>query len=307
MKIRRRGSSLRSHLWRQLHIQGWWRGQAPATRFVVISTIRSGSTMLVDLIDAHPAAECFYELFHIHPDAIPFAKEGYDLLATRPAALDLRRRDPWAFLQRYIWAPVHRAGVRAVGFKLHYAQARQDSWWHEGEFAGMWHACGIPPLYGDRDHDLWQALRDDREVRIVHLIRRNILASMVSSQTAQRTASWGDQASGGYRSSDDIRVRIEPGHLRHALQQQQRFEAEIETWFADHPRLTLTYEELVGQRQQQLDRVFDFLGLDRRSIAPTTRKLRTIPLRDSILNLEELAAACHDILPPSAFEAYLQE
>ena len=298
---------MRSHLWRQLHIRGWLRGQEPATRFVVISTIRSGSTMLVDLIDAHPAAECFYELFHINPEAIPFSKEGYDLLTTRPAALDLRRRDPWAFLQRYVWAPVHVAAVRAVGFKLHYAQARQDTWWHEGDFAGMWYACGIPPLYGDHDHDLWQALRQDRQVRIVHLIRRNILASMVSSQTAQRTASWGDQASGGYRSSNDIRVRIEPEHLRHALQQQQRFEAEINTWFADHPLLTLTYEDLVGQRQQQLDRVFDFLDLDRREIAPTTRKLRTIPLRESILNIDELGAACRDILPTAQFEAYLQE
>ena len=75
--LRRRASRHRSHLWRQLHIQGWLRGQVPETRFVVISTIRSGSTMLVNLIDAHPAAECFYELFHIHPDAIPFAKKGY--------------------------------------------------------------------------------------------------------------------------------------------------------------------------------------------------------------------------------------
>ncbi|MFM7229220.1 MAG: Stf0 family sulfotransferase [Cyanobacteriota bacterium] len=303
----RRASRLRSHLWRQLHIQGLLRGQAPTTRFVVISTIRSGSTMLVDLIDSHPAAECFYELFHIHPDAIPFAKQGYELLATSAAALDLRRRDPWAFLLRYVWAPVHRSGTQAVGFKLHYAQARQDSWWHEDTYAGMWHACGIPPLYGDRDHDLWQHLRQDCDVRIVHLIRTNILASMVSSQTAQRTASWGDQASGGYRSSDDIRVRIEPDHLRHALQQQQRFQGEIDSWFAEHPLLTLTYEDLVGQRQQQLDRVFDFLGLERREIVPSTRKLRTTSLRESILNVDELAAACSDVLPPERFEAFLQE
>jgi hypothetical protein len=53
--------------------------------------------------------------------------------------------------------------------------------------------------------------------------------------------------------------------------------------------------------------VFDFLDLDRREIAPTTRKLRTIPLRESILNIDELGAACRDILPTAQFEAYLQE
>jgi len=53
--------------------------------------------------------------------------------------------------------------------------------------------------------------------------------------------------------------------------------------------------------------VFDFLGLDRREIVPSTRKLRTTPLRESILNVDELAAACCDVLPPERFEALLQE
>jgi LPS sulfotransferase NodH len=98
------------------------RGRLPSTRFVIFAQGRSGSTLLVDLLNSHPQISCLAEIFAGHVisgvrDPVGFA-EGLLGLGRLPAggfkvkiyqiSRD-QRRDPAEFLARF-----HRRGWKLI-------------------------------------------------------------------------------------------------------------------------------------------------------------------------------------------------
>ena len=57
---------------------------------------------------------------------------------------------------------------------------------------------------------------------------------------------------------------------------------------AGHAILELEYEELSASLQSELDRILDFLGLDRLALRPRTLRQGTDDLRSAIENYDEL-------------------
>lgn len=204
------------------------------TGFVVLTSPRSGSGWLIDLLNSHPAIVAHAELFHVERRTAP-DYGAYDLPYFE-AYLGPRRHvrvvHQVAYLVKLYAA---RPGARAVGFKLTYVQAAAN-----------------PTLL---------PLLSLRRVRAVHLVRANLLAAAISWKVARESGIYhirqAEPAQGDPVLLDVERLRSEleerdlaVGHARRRLERLRL------------PRLEIAYEELVGRKEETLARVLRFLGLD---------------------------------------------
>jgi hypothetical protein len=143
-------------------------GPAAATqagpRFVIVTTARTGSNLLVSLLNNYKHCYCGGELFNndnIAIDRIPWL-EIPEL--ERAKLLALRRTDATEFWNQLCAIGLSQ-GYRALGFKLMYV-----------------HTLG--------QKSLLENILADRSIRIIHLTRRNLLRRLVSEQQARETKQW---------------------------------------------------------------------------------------------------------------------
>jgi hypothetical protein len=117
--------------------------------FIVLSTQRSGSTWVVDMLNSHPRVLAYSELFMHGGEGKPKWGREQDLPYWQTYARGKHRITKPYWLWRYLGqAYRERPGIDAVGFKLMYSQLTRIS----------------RPLMPA----LWL-----KRVRIIHLIRRN--------------------------------------------------------------------------------------------------------------------------------------
>lgn len=264
-------------------------------RFIVLAGARTGSNMLVQALDSSPHMRCFGEVFNAALDHISYGVDGYDNFNARDRSL--RDRDAVAFLRKRVFKRPP-AGVRAVGFKLLYAQ--------DAGFA-----------------DLLDHLTADEGLRVLHLRRRNLLRTLVSWKIANGTGLW---VQNGASPLDDAfsltnarRAARHPLRAAAALRRRlrlrasstnerpqatlsrdecmtlfgyvQRQEARYDMLFAGHPKRTLYYEDIVAAPEQELGVVQEFLAVTPQPLTVTARRQNPEPLRDLLANYDELRAA----------------
>jgi LPS sulfotransferase NodH len=268
------------------------------TRFIILSGARTGSTMLGDSLNSDPRIICFGEIFNPLVSFVPYRVKGYEHAGEQDDGL--RRSSPKDFLTRRIFCE-HRRGVQAVGFKFHYE--------HFWEFEG-----------------LVELLTGDRELRVIHLKRRNRLRSLVSRRIAERTDRWFEH---GAVPEPSIASRIKPSTIGKALRDPGRALAAVERklrrqrpaapvvsesqpvalsidecrkhfryfehneshWeklFHGHPMTDVIFEEIVDEREEQVARLQRFLGLEPASLSTSLRRQNPEPLHQLITNYDEL-------------------
>jgi len=137
---------------------------------------------------------------------------------------------------------------------------------------------------------VWTWLEARRDVRIVHLGRRDRLAQYVSLQAALRTRVWGH---GPADRPEPVRLCLEPRACVEWIRRTQDLDCELGARFARHARLALEYErDIAGTTPPPaLGRVERFLGLPAPSLAVTTRKSAVGPLAERVRNLDEVLRA----------------
>lgn len=193
------------------------------TRFIILASTRTGTTVVGNALADHPAVLYFGVLFHYLParraeeagritigagvtrslsDGVPFCREGDDRAA---------------YVQRVLGRT--KPGVGAVGFKLFYAQARR------GPNASVWD-------YLDADLDL----------RIVHVRRDNWLESLVSQERAARTNVWHTRGA-----TDSEPFAIAPARCLRFFERKARALAAAEAVLRAHAVLEVEYAEIAGE------------------------------------------------------------
>ena len=266
------------------------RGYVP---FIILSSGRSGSNLIVSLLRSHPAVRCFGELLTIESKSVDFSVEGYDNNSAED--LRLRETDLIGFCQRRIYGE-HPPWVRAVGFKPMYQHL---------------------PFFPELAH--WLAAQPD--LRVVHSKRRNLLRLFVSFTIATRSRQWIAPVTAKSRARErlwrkTIRLGLLPARLaRRALRPRRpkpadsktvavtreecmfmfdwlrREEAEYVERFRNHPVLDIYYEDLIRDIPRAMLEVQDFLGLQPRALTVGTTRQNPEPLRELIANYDELREA----------------
>ena len=245
-------------------------------KFVLLGHRRSGSTLMLCDLAGHRNVYMFGELFNEHEEdrrqAFAAGLRGCTVARRRGMngdGLYREGQDGGLFLRdsvfyEHYWEPV------AVGFKLFYHQARDT----EGA------------------RRAWEYLVADKDVRVVHLVRRNMLESMLSLRIAFQTNEWASLVG-------EAHARTEPpAPLHFSPQECEGYFGETEKslqWaraaFDGHPCLEVEYEaDLCRGFQATMHRVQDFLGVPRRRSRRLLRKQAQRRPSEQISNYAELKA-----------------
>ena len=258
-------------------------------KFVIVCNIRTGSTLLYSLLSSHSQVLCFFELFHRHLKSVPFSVPGYRAKSNNQKIVNLRNSDPVRFLQQEIYKPQH-SKIKAVGFKLLYPQARADDpWWNAPEFDRWWKDIGYEPSWSAAKSDLWAYLKDNTDIAIIHLKRKNLLRSKVSGKTAQITGNWGIGATGGIgNSKKTVKLELDFNECLQDFEAHRRMENETDQYFKHHKKLVINYEDLEYSLNDTINRVNNFLNLDFQPLKTKTKKQSIQPLSEIIKNYNQL-------------------
>jgi len=239
------------------------------TTFVVLTTQRSGSSWLVDLLNDHPAVAAYAEMFRVTDTTVSdygaTDVPRFEVMVSRgnfstSKALAGRRYVYLRGLERA------HPGAQAVGFKLMYDQTR--------------------------DHPGLMSLLVLRRARFIHLVRRDLLGGILSFDRAEQRNRW------RYHEGDAIpsaRVHADTSDLLRRLDDRER---EIQRFRRRLRRLPtqvieIAYEDLSERRDDVLQRVLRFLGVTPAKTELTSSLVRSAPASSSeaIENPDDVRAA----------------
>ena len=236
-------------------------GQADYTRFMILGRSRTGSTLLLRSLKTHPQVVCYGELFR--NDTINWQAQ---LGRVTHSQYQTYLANPVHFLQERVYRrqPV---SIRAVGFKLFYYHAQVGS---------------LRPV--------WEYVEQNKQIKILHIKRRNVLEAHLSRVVAGETDQWRE---GGHKAKLSTKAAAGPVTLAyaeclHVFQQTRLWEEEFDARLGDHAVLTVTYEDLARNFTHEIERVQSYLGVDQQSLQPATVKQAKKPLAERIVNYVEL-------------------
>ncbi len=245
-----------------------------ACPFIILASPRSGSTFVHDMLNSHPNVRVYGELFLSRPPRERPLWEPNDLEFAR---VFVARHPPWArsyWAIRYLQRVFDQPTQRAAGLKLMYEQVR------------VW-----PETL------LYAAVR---RVRVIHLVRHNLLDIVLSERVRQKTGLWHitndgrPPLPGGTPPPPGLKIRLEPEELVNSLTRLARNQRFFRTWLASTraPALEVGYEQLVGE-PERFAGTLEFLGLppnDWRLLRTGLEKINTRTHGELIENISEVQA-----------------
>ena len=248
-------------------------------RYVILTTGRTGSTILTRLIREHSRVVDYQELFNVNYRAEWTTHSGraeslrYWLGSVHPAKYNVRpslmpeNLRPEEILERCVWHDGYADRVQAVGFKLLHYQLNQP-----GDFPGL-------------RKQLAERLPT---TRVVLLTRRNLLRLYLSHVVSDRVRQW--HITDERQRRPRPRLAVAPEDVVNAFRHYRRSEEELES-LAGRARATLrlNYEELITDLGGHWKRLLQFL-----SLAPETMprcrllKIENRTLREALVNYDSL-------------------
>jgi LPS sulfotransferase NodH len=239
---------------------------SPSTKLVIFSRGRTGSNLLVWLLKSHPHIRSHGEIFGEYYLQHGFIRNEINRIGAVPY---------------FEWATRRMFTERVVGVKFLYYQL-------ESEYARRWNVSDIPSLL--------PVLEERRDLRIIHLKRRNRLATLVSWKLAGHTQRWARLDAGRLSQSGqsrdsmygEITINLSYDECQKEFARVEKWERFYDTTFAKHPYLEMYYEDLVADRRGETARALELLGLDDCELESPLRKQNKRTLEDVVENFAEL-------------------
>ena len=241
-------------------VSGLAPGHLDYGRFIMLGTGRTGSQFLQSLLNSHSQVVAFGEIFQ-NFDVIRWDYGSYRREAPR-RQLAACQNDPIRFLETHVFAKFPK-GISAVGFRLFYSHAQNT-----------------------KQRCLWPYLQGRRDLRIIHLKRRNALRAFLSHRTAKETGRWRDVS--GEPGGDGISIYLDHDDCLRWFTETRFQEEKHDVLFADHRKIDLFYEELSRDYASEMRRVQEFLGVEYQKVVTATHKQARRPLSTAISNYDEL-------------------
>jgi LPS sulfotransferase NodH len=249
------------------------------TRFVILATQRTGSTWLADMLDSHPRIESYEELF------LP--------------AKDRRRtwgRSEWEFFHAYY---ARRAGRRWPAARAVYGMRYLEELYAPRPAT---EAVGMKLMYSQLKADPWLlAYLVLRRVRVLHLVRTNLLDVVISQETAKARRQYHAVASDAV---EQPAVYLNPEQLGPDLESLQRSIDRIRLLLRGLPvpSIEISYEDLTRD-ENAVGAALRFLDVAQEPLASRFVKLNRRPRQELIANYGEVEA----VLSGTRFERFLAD
>lgn len=208
-------------------------------KYVIISRSRTGSNLLISLLDSHPQIMAKGELFRRLEEN---STEG-------------------------IWNDIFNKkqfGVKFVGFKIFY--------YH--------------PIDSE-DKSVWNRLIEDKNIKVIHLVRENMLKTFVSRKIAEKTDTWKAKSKKSV-SVQEKQVTLDFDECVNEFERIKQWEAWAREEFKGHDFHELSYEDLVSNRESTMKDLFSFFGVKNKQVESKLKKQNAETLNQLILNYEEI-------------------
>lgn len=225
----------------------------PLTRFIVLTRSRTGSNMLMSLLNSHSNISAHREIFQ--------RLNGRDYKSVLSSFFG--DADPF---------------VKVKGFKIFYYHPMDDP-----------------------KSRIWDALTSDRDVKVIHLKRENILHTLISRKLAQNSDVW--YAKEQQRVEAPASICFTLDELRKGFVQTIRWQINGDKMFRKNHLLVVYYEDLIRDRLGELEKILDFLGAEKTVLNTDLVKQNTWSCREIVSNYDELKYAFEG----SEYEKYFEE
>lgn len=215
--------------------------------FVIVGMPRTGSTLLLRILQQHPAVLAFGELFHsLQAERVA----PYHAVRRNGATVifDEENGNPISFLGDWVWCG-HNENFRAVGFKLF----AEDS---------------VAAITKEFFREMRLRFPD---LHVLHIQRDNYLDVMVSRLLAEKTGEWFLEGSAtGHESDHTLTLSID--EVSAYLEKMEAADAFLRSAYSDGQYMSVSYDKLSQNLQSTADDVFDFLGVEPCPVVATIRK-----------------------------------
>jgi len=249
-----------------------------ATKFVIFTTQRSGSTVLTRTLDEHPEIFCAGELFQTsndihHPEwhfaswgitSNSFTVQRFNKIVNYP---NLRLRSI-PHIEKFFSA--NAKGEKARGFKLMFTQIKTAP-------------------------HLWQYLKDS-DTKIIVLIRRNVFKTTLSRyRKAQNRVAHTNAAQ-----APKINFHVPGQKLINQMRELERVNKNLEQFSEGMNRLVIYYEDF-REWNELMNKVQQFLSVTPVEMKPVLEKVGAGKWQDEVENYAEI----EQLLKQNNFIQYL--
>ena len=160
---------------------------------------------------------------------------------------------------------------------------------------------GFKVFYNHLTSEEWEKLAAHKDLKVIHLTRRNRLRTVISLEIAFKTGRWTRSSNSG--ASTEKRVTLDPWKLIQQIEQIEAGEAATRLRFCDRPILEVVYEELVRSPDEGFAAVSAYLGVSGIDSGKIRLKRQNPEsLAQLIVNYDEVEA----VLKTTRFAEYLE-
>jgi LPS sulfotransferase NodH len=229
-------------------------------KFIILSMPRSGSNYLAYLLNSHPHITCFGEIFDKRTVQ---GKPANEWIQRYRYIRAFRNRLPLFFLKTLIFHP-YPEEICAVGFRYFYRQAQDRS-------------------------SVLKYLLSLKSLKVIHLVRRNMLANLTSFRIAMKTKVWNSLDKETQMSSvKPLQVTLSFEECLKHFEESSRFHSRFQELFRNFSNKVIYYEDLASNRKVEVSKVTDLLELEQKPLSCNLKKQNTRPLEELIDNYGDL-------------------
>lgn len=266
------------------------------TKFVLLTTQRSGSTFIRICLNSHPNVRCHSEIFfRNYPAADGFKSHCeanrclrliyYTLANRRFSRLSYNFVLKW-IIERYL----HQLYCNPT-FSAPWTDMTTDAWiaYQPRYSTALENSVGFQLMYGQLSYyRALQAWITNRNLNIIHLIRQNALKKLLSGIVAKKTGQFHFARNGSKQ-----KVFLNPKTIVTQLDKIVSLRKEMKKKFPGNPYLEITYERFLSDHFEESKRIFAFLRIEesKMEFPDFLKKLNPDHLEDLIGNYDEIAIA----------------
>jgi LPS sulfotransferase NodH len=277
------------------------------TKFVLLTTQRSGSTFIRLWLNNHPSVRCYGEIFlrdypaadgfKYYCEASRFKRLLYNISCkpylSNPAGYFASKKLIRKFLNKLFYSPCFTAPWIDVNTWKTY-RAREN---HNTE-----RAVGFQLMYNQlRDYKYLKEWIHANNVSLLHLTRENILKLYLSRLVARGTGryhSFQTEANNAPFQKIFVDPKTVLPQLRNIFKQRERMSG----MFASNSILEFSYEAFFSNYAEVSRNIFSFLGLENAIVKfPSLTKVNPELINDMIENYDEICW----VLKGTQFEQFL--
>jgi len=185
----------------------------PETKFVILGYPRTGSNLLMTTLNKHPNVFCYGEIFNnkeVRDWDIPFVLRS-------PFELKRKNENPVEYVKGKIFGE-YPTDVKAVGFKLFYHHARKG-----------------------KEDEVWEYLRNKKQIKIIHIVRKDLLRALVSHALAKETGKFVNKSG---KKSGIRKITLDSNECESYFEKTAKNIREFDEFFSEHSVLKIFYENL---------------------------------------------------------------